>query len=59
MLVLSRRIDETIVIKQEGRKDIVITYVAHRLGQVRLGFDADLDVKIFRGELLERQREQQ
>ncbi len=59
MLVLSRRRDETIVIKQEGVRDIVITFLAkHSDGQIKLGFDAPKSAVILRGELLE-EREQQ
>jgi carbon storage regulator len=50
MLVLSRRPNESIVI--EG--GIRVTVVSIRGNQVRLGFEAPGDVRIFREELLER-----
>jgi carbon storage regulator len=47
MLVLSRRLNETIVIGD----NIKITVVGVNGGQVRLGFEAPKDVKIFREEV--------
>jgi carbon storage regulator CsrA len=47
MLVLSRKVDETVII--DGR--IVVRVVAIRGGKVRLGFDAPQDVRIVRAEL--------
>jgi carbon storage regulator len=50
MLVLSRKLDETIVING----DIRITVVGVRGNQVRLGIEAPRSVRIFREELCER-----
>jgi carbon storage regulator len=50
MLVLSRKLDETIVI--DG--DIRITVIGIRGNQVRLGIDAPDSVPIFREELCRR-----
>ena len=47
MLVLSRKVDEQIVIGD----DIRVTVVSIRGNQVRLGFEAPHDVSIFRQEL--------
>jgi len=49
MLVLSRKLNEQIVIGD----GIVVTVVAIRGGQVRLGVDAPKDIPIFREELRE------
>lgn len=48
MLVLNRRLDESLVI----RDDIVVTVVEIRGDKVRLGIDAPKDVTIVREELL-------
>jgi len=54
MLVLSRRVDESIVIDGE----IVITVVdVDRNGQVRLGIDAPKKYRVLRRELLEEVQE--
>jgi carbon storage regulator len=50
MLVLSRKVNETIVING----DIRVTVVSIRGNQVRLGFDAPDSVGIFREELYDR-----
>jgi len=49
MLVLARKVDESIVIGE----DIVIKVVSVDNGVVKLGIDAPRDVSIFRNELLE------
>jgi carbon storage regulator len=48
MLVLSRRIDEAIVI--DGR--ITVTVLEIRGNQIRLGIEAPLEMPVFREELL-------
>lgn len=48
MLVLSRRVSETIVIGD----DIRVTVVALGNGKVRLGFEAPPDIEIWRSELV-------
>jgi carbon storage regulator len=47
MLVLSRRLDETVVI--DGR--IIVTVVEIRPNLVRLGFDCPREVTVHRGEV--------
>ena len=53
MLVLSRKEDEAIIIKlPNGRQiDVIVTQIDGN--QVRIGVDADEDVKIMREELLD------
>lgn len=52
MLVLSRKKDETIVIKQAGQKDIKITIVRiDNKNKVRVGIEADKSVTVLRSEL--------
>lgn len=53
MLVLTRAVGETVVITH-GDAVAVITVLERKTGEVRLGFDAPADVKIQRGEHLER-----
>lgn len=48
MLILTRRVGESITIGQ----DIKIKVISVEQGQVRLGFDAPMDVPIFRDELI-------
>jgi len=52
MLVLSRKKDETIVLKVPGRADIRLTVVRiENQNKVRLGIEANDDVVILRSEL--------
>lgn len=52
MLVLSRKKDETILIKQAGQKPIKITVVRiDNKNKVRLGIEADKSVTVLRSEL--------
>lgn len=52
MLVLSRKKDETIVLKREGQSDIRITIVRiDNKNKVRVGIEADKDVTVLRQEL--------
>ena len=52
MLVLSRKKDETIVIKRDGQSDIRITVVRiDNRNKVRIGIEADKSVNIVRSEL--------
>lgn len=52
MLVLSRKKDETILIKRQGQKDIKITVVRiDNKNKVRIGIEADSDVTVLRSEL--------
>jgi carbon storage regulator len=48
MLVLTRKLSEKIVIGD----DVVITVVNIERGKVKLGFDAPLEIPIFRSELI-------
>jgi len=51
MLVLSRKVDESIVIG-EGEGAITITVVDVQAGKCRLGIDAPESVRVLRSELL-------
>ncbi len=53
MLVLTRRINERIVIGD----DIIVTVLEVHGEHVRLGIDAPRSVKVFREEILDRDRE--
>lgn len=48
MLVLGRNVGQSILIG----KDIIITIVSNRDGQVRVGIDAPKDVRVLREELI-------
>lgn len=50
MLILTRRVGETIVIN----KDIRVTVLASKGNQLRLGIDAPADVEIHREEIFNR-----
>ena len=52
MLVLTRRINERIIIGD----DIVVTVLEVHGDQVRIGIDAPREIKVFREEVLERDR---
>ena len=52
MLVLSRKTDETIILRIPGHEDIKLTVVRiDNRNKVRLGIDADKDVVVLRSEL--------
>lgn len=52
MLVLSRKQDETIIIRVPDREDIKLTIVKiDSLNKVRIGVEAEKDVVILRSEL--------
>lgn len=52
MLVLSRKKDESIVMRIPGRDDIRLTVVRiDNMNKVRIGVEADKDVVILRSEL--------
>lgn len=55
MLVLSRKKDESIVIKRDGQDDIRITIVKiDNRNKVRLGIEANPDIIVLRSELEDR-----
>ena len=55
MLVLSRKKDETIIVRIPGREDIKLTVVRiDNLNKVRIGVEADKDVVILRSDLDEK-----
>lgn len=52
MLVLSRKKDETIILRVPGRDDIRLTVVRiDNMNKVRLGVEADKEVVVLRSEL--------
>ena len=52
MLVLSRKKDETIIIRAPGQEDIRLTIVkVDNMNKVRIGIEADQEVTILREEL--------
>lgn len=52
MLVLSRKKDETIILKGPGVNDIKITVVRiDNRNKVRIGIEADKDITVLRSEL--------
>ena len=52
MLVLSRKIDQTIILRQPGMEDITITVVRiDNRNKVRIGIEADKKVIVLRSEL--------
>lgn len=54
MLVLSRKKDESIVLRVPGRDDIRLTVVRiDNMNKVRLGVEAEKDVVVLRSELEE------
>jgi carbon storage regulator CsrA len=59
MLVLSRKKDETILLKRDGQKDIKITVVRiDNKNKVRLGIEADNDITVLRSELIENKKQE-
>lgn len=52
MLILSRKIGESIVI-QVGDKKIKFTIVEMNNGNIKIGFEAPKDIKIYRNEVYE------
>lgn len=60
MLVLSRKQDETIIIRVPEREDIKLTIVKiDSLNKVRIGVEAEKDVVILRSELNKDSKKQQ
>jgi carbon storage regulator CsrA len=52
MLVLSRKKDESIIVRIPGQEDIVLTVVRiDNMNKVRIGVEADKEVIILRAEL--------
>ena len=56
MLTLSRKPGEEIVILGRSGEQITLKFTKHR-GKIVCHFDAPIDVRILRGELLERAKE--
>jgi carbon storage regulator len=52
VLILSRKIGEDIVIKMDN-KTIKIKLLEDQMGNIKLGFDAPKEIKIYRGEIYE------
>ncbi len=52
MLILTRRVGETIMIGEQG--DITVTVLGVKGNQVRLGINAHKDVPVHREEIFER-----
>ena len=53
MLVLSRKKDETIILKSPDMKDIFITVVRiDNRNKVRIGIEADKEITVLRSELV-------
>lgn len=58
MLVLSRKKDESIIVRIPGQEDIRLTVVRiDNMNKVRIGVEADKDVVILRAELDESKSE--
>lgn len=51
MLVFNRHIDEEVVITTTDGRRVIVTVVGLRDDRVRLGFTADRDIEIHRGEV--------
>lgn len=56
MLILTRRPGESITIETPEGRTIMMTVLAVKGTQVRVGFTADKDVSVVRNELLSRER---
>lgn len=54
MLILSRRIGESVIIETASGEQIIVTVVGKQGGQARLGFHADESVIIHREEIYKR-----
>ena len=52
MLVLNRKNQETIVITPPGMEPIIIQIIDIRGDKVRMGFEAEIEIEILRGELV-------
>lgn len=53
MLVLTRKTSETVRLFVAGHEIVVMVCAVNSFGHVRLGFDAEMDVRIVREEILE------
>jgi len=56
MLILTRGVDQTIVIRVPGQQPITVMVVAIRDDQVKLGISAPRDVAVHRSEVDQRGR---
>jgi len=52
MLVLSRNLNQSIIIGEEG--EIVVTVLGIKQGQIRLGIKASSDIPIHRSEIFDK-----
>lgn len=52
MLVISRSKDQRVIVRVGGQ-ELAVMIVSARHGRVRLGFEAESDIKILREELVE------
>lgn len=59
LLVLNRRLSESLVITLPDGRTVKVTVTSIADGKVRLGIEADRDVGIWRSELLDRPAESQ
>jgi len=57
MLVLSRKVEEEIVIRDPRIEEITVRVIRAHGGKVRLAWDANPQTKILRRELLDRPKE--
>lgn len=58
MLVVARKLGQSIILKQEGKQDIFIHLVSHDRGILRMGIDAPKDVLILRNEVKDNRHEE-
>lgn len=56
MLILTRRVGETVVIGNEGPDQVTFTVMGIKAGQVRVGVNAPKEVPVHREEIYERIR---
>jgi len=57
MLILQRRIGESIVIGKEQEIEVVLMGYNAREGKLTLGIAADISIPVFRSELLTKERQ--
>ncbi len=57
MLVLSRKRDESIILKDENGEEVRVTVVRIDANKVRLGIEANNSTTILRSELVQREKD--